>query len=74
MADFAAQVDGERWCVALSGGPDSLALTAVAAAERPTTALIVDHGLQTGSRAVAETARAQALSVDVLAPRSSRWW
>ena len=63
VADFAAQVDGERWCVALSGGPDSLALTAVAAAERPTTALIVDHGLQTGSRAVAETARAQALSV-----------
>ncbi len=36
----------DQWCVALSGGPDSLALTAVAAQLRPTTALIVDHGLQ----------------------------
>jgi tRNA(Ile)-lysidine synthase len=50
----------DRWCVALSGGPDSLALTAVAAAIRPTTALIVDHGLQSGSAAVAATARSQA--------------
>ncbi|BBZ41905.1 tRNA lysidine(34) synthetase TilS [Mycobacterium conspicuum] len=50
----------DRWCVALSGGPDSLALTAVAAPLRPTTALIVDHGLQPDSAAVAETARAQA--------------
>jgi tRNA(Ile)-lysidine synthase len=39
-------VTGDQWCVALSGGPDSLALTAVAAPLRPTTALIVDHGLQ----------------------------
>ncbi len=38
----------DRWCVALSGGPDSLALTAVAAELKPTTALIVDHRLQTG--------------------------
>ncbi|POY29622.1 tRNA lysidine(34) synthetase TilS [Mycobacterium kansasii] len=53
----------ERWCVGLSGGPDSLALTAVAAQLRPTTALIVDHGLQPGSAAVAETARAQAISL-----------
>ncbi len=53
----------ERWCVALSGGPDSLALTAVAARLLPTTALIVDHGLQPGSAAVAETARAQALAL-----------
>ncbi|MFN3003576.1 tRNA lysidine(34) synthetase TilS [Mycolicibacterium wolinskyi] len=60
---FGAQVDGERWCVALSGGPDSLALAAIAAEYRPTTALIVDHGLQPGSRAVAETARQQALAV-----------
>lgn len=51
------------WCVALSGGPDSLALTAVAATLRPTTALIVDHGLQSDSAAVAETARAQALEL-----------
>ncbi|QUR69195.1 tRNA lysidine(34) synthetase TilS [Mycobacterium spongiae] len=54
---------GERWCVALSGGPDSLALTAVAARLLPTTALIVDHGLQADSAAVAETARAQAISL-----------
>ncbi|KAA1248694.1 tRNA lysidine(34) synthetase TilS [Mycobacterium simiae] len=53
----------ERWCVGLSGGPDSLALTAVAAPLRPTTALIVDHGLQRDSAAVAETARAQAISL-----------
>lgn len=51
------------WCVALSGGPDSLALTAAAAAVLPTTALIVDHGLQPGSGAVAETARGQALDL-----------
>lgn len=46
--------------MALSGGPDSLALTAVAAAMRPTTALVVDHGLQAGSTQVAEAARVQA--------------
>ncbi len=59
----AHRIDDERWCVALSGGPDSLALTAVAAADRPTTALIVDHGLQVGSRAVADVAREQALTL-----------
>ncbi len=53
----------DRWCVGLSGGPDSLALTAVAARLLPTTALIVDHGLQSGSAEVAETARAQAISL-----------
>ncbi|HLS00116.1 tRNA lysidine(34) synthetase TilS [Mycolicibacillus parakoreensis] len=53
----------EHWCVALSGGPDSLALTAVAARLRPTTALIVDHRLQPGSAQVAATARAQALAL-----------
>src|ERR1700730_7447032 len=50
----------DRWCVALSGGPASLALTAVAAAVLPTIALIVDHGLQAGSAAVAATAQGQA--------------
>ena len=44
----------EQWCVALSGGPDSLALTAVAAQLRPTAAVVVDHGLQSDSAAVAE--------------------
>jgi len=53
----------DRWCVGLSGGPDSLALTAVATQLLPTTALIVDHGLQSESADVAETARAQAISL-----------
>jgi tRNA(Ile)-lysidine synthase len=53
----------QHWCVALSGGPDSLALTAVAAAVLPTTALIVDHGLQSGSAEVAAVARTQALGL-----------
>ena len=56
-----------RWCVALSGGPDSLALAAAAAAVLPTTALIIDHGLQRGSAAVADTARAHALSLGCVA-------
>jgi tRNA(Ile)-lysidine synthase len=53
----------ERWCVALSGGADSLALTAAAATVRPTVALIVDHGLQSESAAVASAAREQALGL-----------
>jgi tRNA(Ile)-lysidine synthase len=57
---FAHRHPAYRWCVGLSGGADSLALTAVAAALKPTTALIVDHGLQTGSADVAATAAAQA--------------
>ena len=63
--DHAAGSD--RWCVALSGGPDSLALTAAAAAVLPTTALIVDHGLQPGSASVATTARDQALALGCVA-------
>lgn len=61
VRDHAAASD--PWCVALSGGADSLALTAVAAALRPTTALIVDHGLQPESARVAATARDQALAL-----------
>ncbi|HKH51588.1 MAG TPA: tRNA lysidine(34) synthetase TilS [Mycobacterium sp.] len=53
----------ERWCVALSGGADSLALTAVAALSKPTTALIVDHRLQRESGRVAATALQQALTL-----------
>jgi tRNA(Ile)-lysidine synthase len=56
-----------RWCVALSGGPDSLALTAVAAPVKPTTALVVDHGLQRDSAQVAATARDQALALGCVA-------
>lgn len=59
--------DQQHWCIALSGGPDSLALTAVAAGLRPTTALIVDHGLQPSSAMVAATARAQALALGCVA-------
>ena len=51
--------------VALSGGPDSLALAAATAFEAPRMgvnagAVIVDHALQSGSAAVAEQAAAQA--------------
>jgi tRNA(Ile)-lysidine synthase len=53
----------DRWCVALSGGPDSLALTAAAAAVKPTTALVVDHRLQADSGRVAATARDQAMAM-----------
>jgi tRNA(Ile)-lysidine synthase len=65
LAAFARRyADGdEDWCVALSGGADSLALTAVAAGLRPTTALIVDHRLQRDSARVAGAARDQALQL-----------
>jgi tRNA(Ile)-lysidine synthase len=65
VAAFAKEylATADRWCVALSGGPDSLALTGVAAALLPTTALIVDHGLQAGSAAVAATAQRQAMDL-----------
>lgn len=65
MAAFAARClpAADSWCVALSGGPDSLALTAAAAGALPTTALIVDHGLQPGSDEVADSARRQALDL-----------
>lgn len=53
----------DRWSVGLSGGPDSVALTAVAAQLLPTTALIVDHGLQADSADVAEAARRHALAL-----------
>ncbi|MCB1290758.1 MAG: tRNA lysidine(34) synthetase TilS [Mycobacterium sp.] len=74
LADFAASrlSEARNWCVALSGGPDSLALTAVAATVRPTTALIVDHGLQPGSDAIARTARRQAMDLGCAAARVLR--
>lgn len=63
---------GEQWCVGLSGGADSLALTAVAARLRPTTALIVDHGLQPDSAAVAEQARSLAIELGCVAAQIIR--
>ena len=58
--------------VALSGGPDSLALAAATAFEAPRAglragAVVVDHGLQAGSAEVAAAAAAQARSLG-LAP------
>lgn len=64
---FAAAHGVQRWCVALSGGADSLALTAVAATLRPTVALIVDHGLQPDSADVARRAQQQALDLGCVA-------
>lgn len=64
--------DALTWCVAVSGGADSLALVAAAAAIRPTTALIVDHDLQPGSQVVAETARCQSLSLGCVDARVLR--
>lgn len=47
--------------IGLSGGPDSLALVAAAAAEaKHVRAVVVDHGLQSGSAEVAARAAAQA--------------
>lgn len=65
VARFAAQwLAGETaWCVALSGGPDSLALVGAATKVLPTTALIVDHGMQPDSDVVATTAQRQAMEL-----------
>lgn len=54
--------------VALSGGPDSLALAAAVAFEAPRAgvragAVVVDHGLQEGSRDAAARASAQAIAL-----------
>jgi tRNA(Ile)-lysidine synthase len=53
--------------VALSGGPDSLALAAATAFEAPgrAGAVIVDHGIQDASAAVAERAASQARALDL---------
>ena len=52
--------------IGLSGGPDSLALVAAAAAEnKDVRALVVDHGLQEGSGDVAKRAAAQAAALGV---------
>ncbi|MGE2720252.1 tRNA lysidine(34) synthetase TilS [Mycolicibacterium celeriflavum] len=68
IAAFDRDFDGgDHWCVALSGGADSLALTAAAAGVKPTIAVIVDHGLQPDSAAVAETARQQAVALGCVA-------
>lgn len=65
---LAAVSEGELVLVALSGGPDSLALAAAAAFEGPRAgvrvgAVVVDHGLQEGSADVAAAASATAMSL-----------
>ena len=67
----ASIADGELVLVALSGGPDSLALAAATAFEAPRAgaragAVIIDHGLQPGSVDAAARARdhATALGLD----------
>ncbi|MFD4293577.1 tRNA lysidine(34) synthetase TilS [Rhodococcus sp. NPDC058505] len=61
-------VDGVA--VALSGGADSLALTAAAAVEAgPVHALVVDHRLQAGSGAVARRAADRALALGCVTAR-----
>ncbi|CAD6006088.1 tRNA(Ile)-lysidine synthase [Agreia sp. COWG] len=60
-----AAAEGQLVLVALSGGPDSLALAAATAFEAPRAgiragAVIVDHGLQQGSARVAARAAEQA--------------
>src|ERR1700742_4101754 len=69
VAAFATEFldTGDRWCVALSGGPDSLALTGVAATILPTTALIVDHRLPSGGPVTA------ARSPRPAPPDTQRW-
>ena len=52
--------------IGLSGGPDSLALVAAAAAERiPARAVVVDHGLRAGSADVAKRAAEQASALGI---------
>ncbi len=70
-AESTVSTTGADVLVALSGGPDSLALAAATAFEAPRArlragAVIVDHGLQAGSDAVAERAaeQARALGLD----------
>ena len=66
--DRAAACDLPLVLVALSGGADSLALAAALAFEAPKAkwragAVLIDHGLQDQSAAVAETAAAQATAL-----------
>lgn len=58
--------DQGRWAVALSGGPDSLALTALLASLKPgLLAFIVDHGLRAESKTEAQVAAQQAQQLGV---------
>jgi len=65
VRDSLVELDASLVLVALSGGPDSLALAAATAFEAPRLgvragAVIIDHGLQAGSSDAAATAARQA--------------
>lgn len=75
VRDALGHLEGDRIVVALSGGADSLALTAAVAFEAPKRgmrclAVTIDHGLQAGSDKVAEraaeAARAHGLEARVI--------
>lgn len=71
LADYAAE--GQEVFVALSGGADSLALTAAVALERPSAgALVVDHGLQPDSGEIADRAARQARELGCASARVLR--
>ena len=58
--DQCQRQDRAQFIIAVSGGPDSLALAAAAAAEKLDAYVVsIDHGLQEGSREVSERAIAQ---------------
>lgn len=63
LRDALRRADATRLVVAVSGGADSLALAGAAAYHQrdglETVAVVVDHGLQVGSRGVAERAAEQ---------------
>ncbi|RJO78044.1 tRNA lysidine(34) synthetase TilS [Nocardia panacis] len=64
VRDWLSRYAGGPVAVALSGGADSLALTAAAVVQAPAVdALIVDHRLQPGSAEVAAAAAAAALAL-----------
>ncbi|KAA0024399.1 tRNA lysidine(34) synthetase TilS [Antrihabitans cavernicola] len=64
VRDWLDRFPHDRLAVALSGGADSLALTAAAVAEAQSVrALVVDHRLQEGSAAVARSAAQCALEL-----------
>lgn len=65
VKDLLTTTQGAPVAVAVSGGADSLALAAATATLTEVTGLIVDHGLQDGSSAVADEAAAQLKTVGV---------
>lgn len=65
LIDAAGIAPGARIGIALSGGPDSLALLLLAAAAGPVTAMTVDHGLRAAAADEAQAAGAVAALLGV---------